>query len=233
MYSLLDDRCSTTVWSIWIPACAGMTGSAYSNHKFFGSAVIFIPHICYFFDMRPNKISQIIEFWFSDRVKPLRFNSTAEFDREIKDRYFNLWQRAREGDLEHWKATKEGCLALVLLLDQFPLHMFRGQADAFATEQLSRDVAESAIDAGFQRQMPEAWQAFLYLPFMHSESLADQDRSVALFESAGLHENLKWAIHHREIVRRFGRFPHRNEILGRESSVEELVYLRSDQAFLG
>jgi uncharacterized protein (DUF924 family) len=183
--------------------------------------------------MNGKDIEEIIEFWFSDRVGPLRFNSTAEFDREIKDRYLTLWQRARKGELEHWKASKEGCLALVILLDQFPLHMFRGQADAFATEQLSRDVAQSAIDAGFHKQMPDAWQAFLYLPFMHSESLADQDRSVALFEAAGLQENLKWAIHHREIVRSFGRFPHRNEILGRESSDEELAYLGSDQAFLG
>ncbi|MES9990446.1 MAG: DUF924 family protein [Candidatus Thiodiazotropha sp.] len=118
-------------------------------------------------------------------------------------------------------------------IDQFPLHMFRDQAEAFATEQQSRDVANYAIKSGFDQQMPAAWRAFLYLPFMHSESLSDQDRSVALFETAGLASNLKWAKHHRELIRRFGRFPHRNEILGRESSADELDYLKSDQAFTG
>ncbi|MEW8031055.1 MAG: DUF924 family protein, partial [Candidatus Thiodiazotropha endolucinida] len=106
-------------------------------------------------------------------------------------------------------------------------------SEAFSTEQQSRDVAGFAIDAGFDKQMPGAWQAFLYLPFMHSESLTDQDRSVSLFESAGLHENLKWAEHHRALIRRFGRFPHRNEILGRKSTADELAYLNSNQAFTG
>lgn len=189
--------------------------------------------IRYCFDMNESEVKQIIDFWFSSRVKPLRFNSTAEFDQEIRERYLQLWQRGLMGELDHWKKTKEGCLALVILLDQFPLHMFRDQADAFATEQRSRDVALHAIDAGFDKEMPGPWRAFLYLPFMHSESLVDQDRSVALYESAGLQENLKWANHHRELIRRFGRFPHRNNILGRESSADELAYLESDKAFTG
>ncbi|MEW8028453.1 MAG: DUF924 family protein [Candidatus Thiodiazotropha sp.] len=183
--------------------------------------------------MNDKEVHEIIDFWFSGRAEPLHFNSTAEFDREIRHRYLKLWHRGRKGELDHWKGTKEGCLALVILLDQFPLNMFRHQAEAFATEQQSRDVAGYAIDAGFDKRMPAVWQAFLYLPFMHSESLTDQDRSVSLFESAGLYENLKWAKHHREVIRRFGRFPHRNKILGRESSAEELTYLKSDQAFTG
>ncbi|MBW9264138.1 MAG: DUF924 domain-containing protein [Candidatus Thiodiazotropha sp. (ex. Lucinisca nassula)] len=183
--------------------------------------------------MSDKEVNEIIEFWFSGRVEPLRFNSTAEFDQEIRDRYLRLWHRGCKGGLDHWKETKEGCLALVILLDQFPLNMFRHQSEAFSTEQQSRDVAGFAIDAGFDKQMPGEWQAFLYLPFMHSESLTDQDRSVSLFDSAGLHENLKWAEHHRALIRRFGRFPHRNEILGRESTADELAYLNSNQAFTG
>jgi uncharacterized protein (DUF924 family) len=183
--------------------------------------------------MNETEIEQIIDFWFSEQVKPLRFNSTEEFDQEISKRYRQLWLEGRNGGLDHWKKTKEGCLALVILLDQFPLHMFRDQADAFATEQQSREVAEHAIDTGFDKQMPGPWQAFLYLPFMHSESLVDQERSVALYESAGLGENLKWAKHHRELIRRFGRFPHRNKILNRESSADELAYLESGKAFTG
>ncbi|MES9945942.1 MAG: DUF924 family protein [Candidatus Thiodiazotropha sp.] len=183
--------------------------------------------------MYDTEISQIIEFWFSDRVKPLHFKSTAAFDQEVKDGYLGLWQCAQTGGLDHWMESKEGCLALVILLDQFPLNMFRDQPEAFATEQQSREVAGIAIAAGFDQQMPAPWQVFLYLPFMHSESLSDQERSVSLFESAGLQENLKWAKHHRDLIRRFGRFPHRNEILGRTSSADELAYLKSDQAFTG
>lgn len=183
--------------------------------------------------MIENEISQILEFWFSAQVKPLWFKSTAAFDQQIKDRYLQLWQRGQEGELDRWKESKEGCLALVILLDQFPLNMFRGEPEAFATERQSCEVAGFAIDAGFDQQMPAPWQAFIYLPFMHSESLSDQERSVSLFESAGLQANIKWAKHHRELIRRFGRFPHRNEILGRTSSADELAYLKSDQAFTG
>ncbi|MES9972336.1 MAG: DUF924 family protein [Candidatus Thiodiazotropha sp.] len=183
--------------------------------------------------MNETEINRIIEFWFSDQVKPLHFKSTAAFDQQIKDRYLQLWQRARRGELDPWKASKEGCLALVILLDQFPLNMFRDQPEAFATEQQSREVAGFAIDAGFDQQMPATWQVFLYLPFMHSESLSDQDKSVFLFESAGLQDNLKWAQHHRELIRRFGRFPHRNQALGRVSTADEMNYLKSKHAFRG
>ncbi|MCU7931699.1 MAG: DUF924 domain-containing protein [Candidatus Thiodiazotropha sp. (ex Codakia rugifera)] len=176
---------------------------------------------------------QIIEFWFSKRVAPLRFNSTPAFDQEVSDNYLPLWQNAENGQLDHWLETKEGCLALVIVLDQFPLHMFRNQAESFSTEQQSRDVAEHAIACGFDAQLPLDQKAFLYLPFMHSESLSDQERSVSLFESAGLNDNLKWAKHHRDLIQRFGRFPHRNTLLGRESSTEELTYLSSKEAFIG
>ena len=133
--------------------------------------------------MNEAEIDQIIEFWFSDRVKPLHFKSTAAFDQEVKDGYLGLWQCAQTGELDGWMESKEGCLALVILLDQFPLNMFRGQPEAFATERQSCEVAGFAIDAGFDQQMPAPWLAFLYLPFMHSESLSDQERSVSLFES--------------------------------------------------
>ncbi len=183
--------------------------------------------------MQPNLIEEIITLWFSERVRPLRFNSTPTFDREIDDRYRSLWRQAGNGELDDWQATGEGCLALVIILDQFPLHMFRNQAESFHTEQQARDVAAHAISAGFDRQMPPEWRAFLYLPFMHSESLTDQDRSVALYERAGLQDNLKWAKHHRDLILRFGRFPHRNAILGRTSTSEETAYLESDDAFTG
>ena len=127
----------------------------------------------------------------------------------------------------------EGALALVICLDQLPLNMFRGQAESFAGEALSRAIAAAAIERGFDQKLDNIQKVFLYMPYMHSEDLADQDRAMALFEQAGLTDNLHWAKHHREIVSRFGRFPHRNAILGRQSTPEELAYLASDEAFKG
>jgi uncharacterized protein (DUF924 family) len=124
-------------------------------------------------------------------------------------------------------------LALVIVLDQFPLNMFRGQRESFATEAAAREAAVQAIAWGFDQSLTDEQKAFLYLPFMHSEDLADQDRAVALYEGAGLENSLKWARHHRELIRRFGRFPHRNAILGRPSTPEELAYLGSAGAFKG
>ena len=111
--------------------------------------------------------------------------------------------------------------------------MFRQQARSFATENKARQVADLATDKGLDQSLSAEQKAFLYLPFMHSENLADQDKSVELFEKAGLTENLRYAKHHRELIQRFGRFPHRNRILGRESTAEEEDYLNSKEAFLG
>jgi len=119
----------------------------------------------------------------------------------------------------------------VVLLDQMPLNMFRGQPESFSTEAQSREVAGRAIERGLDQSLPDNQKAFLYLPYMHSEALVDQDRSVELFERAGLRENLRWAKHHRGIVRRFGRFPHRNAILGRESTPDEIEWLASPDSF--
>lgn len=129
------------------------------------------------------------------------------------------------GELDHWQEVSGGSLALCVLFDQLPLNMYRGAAKSFSSEHLARDVAHEAIERGYDGSMPSQHRQFFYLPFMHSEDPIDQDFGVALFESAGMKSNLKWAEHHRSIIRRFGRFPHRNVILGRESSQEELDWL--------
>lgn len=180
-----------------------------------------------------NEIKALLEFWFSEPVKKLWFNSTAEFDDQLREKYLHLLERAERGELDVWADQAHGALALVIILDQFPLNMFRRQPRSFATEGKARQVATRAIDQGLDRQLSGEQKAVLYLPFMHSEDLADQDRSVELFENAGLKENLRYANHHRELIRRFGRFPHRNDILGRENTVEEIEYLNSKEAFLG
>ena len=180
-----------------------------------------------------NKIIEVLDFWFSDRIKKLWFNSTPEFDEELRQKYLLLYEQAARGDLMAWREDPKGALALVILFDQFPLNMFRKQVRSFATEEDAREVADFAINKGFDLPLNDTQKAFLYLPFMHSENLDDQNKSVMLFEKAGLEHNLKYAKHHRSIVQRFGRFPHRNSILGRESTEEEIAYLNSKEAFLG
>jgi uncharacterized protein (DUF924 family) len=175
----------------------------------------------------------IIEFWFTEPVSRHWFSATPELDQAIADRFQPLWARAAEGHLDQWMTSAEGCLALVILLDQFPLNMFRGRPESFRTEAQAREIAGFAIKRGFDQSLNGARRAFLYMPYMHSEELRDQETSVELFAQAGLQDNLAFARHHREIVRRFGRFPHRNAILGRTSRPEELEYLVSEGAFTG
>ncbi len=176
---------------------------------------------------------EILDFWYSKEMQSRWFASTPALDAEIREKFGALWRAAKEGGLGGWKETPDGCLALVIVLDQLPLNMFRGTAESFTTEQSAVEITKHAIRRGFDRQLPSERLAFLYMPLMHSENLADQELSVNLFETAKLENNLRFAQHHRELIRRFGRFPHRNRILGRESRQEEIAYLASKEAFLG
>ena len=175
----------------------------------------------------------IIDFWYSSNMKAAWFKSTAELDDEIKLRFEAVWQSASQYELDAWMASPEGCLALVIILDQLPLNMFRGNAKSFSTEAQAVEVCLHAIEQGFDQQLDRDQLAFLYMPLMHSEDMLHQDKAVTLYEAAGLKENLRFAEHHRAIVARFGRFPHRNAILGRSSTPEELDYLSSKEAFTG
>lgn len=175
----------------------------------------------------------IIEFWYSDRIKSKWFNSTEKLDKEIKDSYEYIWKNAIRGEYKDWKNSAEGCLALAIIFDQLPLNMFRGEVESFSTEGMAVRVTKHAIERGFDVQIDKDHLAFLYMPLMHSENIDDQNLSVGLFEKAGLTDNWNFAKHHRDIVEKFGRFPHRNEILQRQSSQDEIDYLKSDQAFTG
>ena len=181
----------------------------------------------------PVEAEKLLQFWFSETSAKRWFRSTNAFDDELRQRFGADVQAGMRGELDHWLESPHGVLALVILLDQLPLNIYRGKAESFAGEADARRAATVAIEQDWDQQLSLQERAFLYLPFMHSESLADQDRALELFEVAGLDGNLHWARHHREIVRRFGRFPHRNEILGRESTAEELAWLASDEAFHG
>ncbi len=176
---------------------------------------------------------EILDFWYADDMRSKWFDSTPQLDAEIKRRFESVWEAGAAGQLDLWRESPDGCLALAIVLDQFPLNMFRGTPKSFATERQAVDVAKHAIAEGFDRRLDRSRLAFLYMPLMHSEDLLDQDASVRLFHAAGLEQNTSFAEGHREIVGRFGRFPHRNAILGRKSTVDELNYLASPEAFKG
>ncbi|GAB6069976.1 DUF924 family protein [Thiomicrorhabdus hydrogeniphila] len=175
----------------------------------------------------------LLTFWFSGEMQPRWFNSTPQIDETIRNQYEALWNKAKQGELNEWKNTPQGALALIILLDQFPLNMFRGQAKAFSTEALAIENTKYAIEQKFDQQIPKSQLMFMYMPLMHSEDLNDQTLSLKLFTQAALTNNIRFAQHHKNLVQRFGRFPHRNAILGRTSTPEELSYLASDEAFTG
>lgn len=178
-----------------------------------------------------NDQQEILGFWFSGRISKHWFSSTPELDAEIRTRFELLWQTAAGGHLDAWAETPEGALSLIILLDQFPLNMYRGRPESFSTEQKAVAMTKRAVERGFQTELRDDHRLFMLLPLMHSENPEDQDLSVKLFREAGMDPH--WPEHHRSIVRRFGRFPHRNAILGRESTPEELDYLDSEAAFKG
>ena len=153
------------------------------------------------------------------------FKKDTAFDAEIARRFLATYEAAAAGRLSGWEATPDGALALLLVLDQFPRNMFRGQARIYAADPLARAVAERAIARGFDQRTPPAERRFFYLPFMHSEDLADQERCLALSRAFEDDEFAKYAEQHAGIVRRFGRFPHRNAMLGRTITPEEQEFL--------
>ena len=175
----------------------------------------------------------IIEYLYSDKVKSKWFNSSIEFDKEIKANYENSWLEILRGEYSSWSDSAEGCLALVIILDQFPLNMFRGEVKSFSSEASAIKITKKAITMGFDKKIDKSKVSFLYMPLMHSENIEDQNMSVNLFEKAGLTENLRFAKHHRDLIKKFGRFPHRNMILNRESRQDEIEYLNSEDAFKG
>jgi uncharacterized protein (DUF924 family) len=172
---------------------------------------------------RPSP-SDVVAFW--REAGPDRwFNKDAQFDAEIRTRFLALHETAARGDLKDWQLNAEGALALLILLDQFPRNMFRGTARAFATDPQARAITASALLNGFDAQVAPDMRAFFYLPFEHSEELADQERGIALYTAAGDADGLKWAQLHADIIRRFRRFPHRNAALGRAATPKEQAFL--------
>ena len=172
---------------------------------------------------RPAEAAAVVDFW--REAGPARwFAKDAGFDLRFRTRFLSWHEAAARGELAGWEATANGALALVVLLDQFPRNAFRGTPRMYATDAIAREVAAAAIDEGHDRVVETQMQFFFYLPYGHSEDLNDQARSVALARRLG-EPTLSHAEHHFDIVRRFGRFPHRNPILGRTMSAAEQHFL--------
>jgi uncharacterized protein (DUF924 family) len=187
-------------------------------------------------EVGPPKAEEVLDFWFGREDEPgygefreAWFKKDSEFDRLIRDRFEALYEAAAAGELDAWKEEARSCLALVILLDQFPRNMFRGDPKSYATDHKALQTAEYAVNRALDHELPKFQRTFLYLPFMHSENLKYQRRSVELFRGLGgsdAADSSDYAVRHMEIIERFGRFPHRNEILGRRTTPEEAEFLR-------
>jgi uncharacterized protein (DUF924 family) len=170
---------------------------------------------------------EIVSFW-REAGPDKWFAQDETFDQAIRLRFLSTYEAAKNSELTTWNDSAVGALALVLVLDQFPRNLFRGDARAFATDALARAVAKGALACGFDQSTDLALRPFFYLPFMHSEALIDQERSMRLYEALGETEELRYATEHRDVVLRFGRFPHRNRALGRDTTPAEQAFLEGD-----
>jgi uncharacterized protein (DUF924 family) len=185
-------------------------------------------------------ISSILNFWFGDpesdtygHFQDFWFQSSAEFDQQIKTQFESVYLEAVAGKLNALSETPEGSLAFVILLDQFPRNMYRGMPQAFASDAMALSVSRDALDKKYDQNLLPTQRVFLYLPFEHSEKIENQDYSVALFEALGDEYTLKYAIEHRDVIVQFGRFPHRNSILGRKSTPDEIKFLEETNFMKG
>lgn len=184
-----------------------------------------------------SQAKEILDFWFGKpdeadygKSHKVWFIKNPEFDREVRSRFLNDYQQAAAGQLEDSKASPHSCLALIILLDQFPRHMFRGQPQAFATDPQALAAAKHAVFKGFDKELLPIQRQFIYLPFEHSESLADQHQCIELYSTLKDYpecaSGLDYALRHLKVIERFGRFPHRNEILGRQTTPQEAEFLK-------
>ena len=187
----------------------------------------------------PSRADEVLDFWFGSEGEPgyggFRdewFRKDPGFDAEVTGRFADLYEEAAAGDLDGWRDDARSCLALFIVLDQFPRNMFRGDGRTHAADSKALETSKYAVEHALDRELPAFQRMFLYMPFMHSENVEDQRRSVELFgrlaDEPGAPDVTSYAVGHRQIVERFGRFPHRNEILGRQTTPEEAEFLKTE-----
>jgi uncharacterized protein (DUF924 family) len=187
----------------------------------------------------PSRAGEVLDFWFGREGEPgygefreAWFRKDPAFDADVTERFADLYEEAAAGDLDGWRDDARSCLALVIVLDQFPRNMFRGYGRTHAADGIALESSKYALEHALDRELPAFQKMFLYMPFMHSENREDQRRSVELFQlladEPGAPDVTSYAVGHREIVERFGRFPHRNGILDRETTPEEAEFLKTE-----
>jgi uncharacterized protein (DUF924 family) len=172
-----------------------------------------------------NTSADILHFWFEHIDRALWFKKDADFDRLLRERFSALHTQASLGELNPWRDTAHGRLAEIIVLDQFSRNLYRDHANAFAQDGMALVLAQEAVRRGADAELSAQERVFLYMPYMHSESLQIHTEAVALFTRLGIQGNLDFELKHKAIIDRFGRYPHRNKILGRESTPEELAFL--------
>jgi uncharacterized protein (DUF924 family) len=170
----------------------------------------------------------ILKFWFEELNDNQRFAKNDEIDQKIRDRYTSTFNDALSNKLKPWRETPEGRLAEIIVLDQFSRNMFRDSPKAFSGDNLALRLAQEAVAKGEDKKIPIEQRSFLYMPYMHSENMKVHEKAVTLFSQSGLEYNLKYEMMHKKIIDRFGRYPHRNKVLGRVSTTEELDFLKEE-----
>jgi len=171
-------------------------------------------------------MERVIGFWFEELEPRQHWIKDENLDQLIAQRFSSLHDAAMNGELWSWRKTPEGRLAEILILDQFSRNMYRDQAKSFASDQIALVLAQEAVAQKADEALPVEKRCFLYLPYMHSESLLVHEQAVKLFDQAGMEDNYRFELKHKEIIERFGRYPHRNAILNRQSTSEELTFLQ-------
>ncbi|MBS1970745.1 MAG: DUF924 domain-containing protein [Bdellovibrionales bacterium] len=169
---------------------------------------------------------EILHFWFQELDAQKRFAKSDELDQTIRDRFLQTYKDVVNDKTASWRTTPEGRLAEIIVLDQFSRNMFRDTAKAFSSDGLALELAEAAVAVGDDQKLPAEQRAFIYMPYMHSESRAVHETAVTLFSQKGLEYNLNYEMMHKKIIDRFGRYPHRNALLGRISTPEETAFLK-------
>lgn len=170
----------------------------------------------------------LLDFWFVETDKKLWFKKDPGFDNKIRQRFYKQYNAARSCELFKWRETIHGRLAEIIILDQFSRNLFRNSVQAFSNDALALGLAQETIASGLDQQLNLNQRAFLYMPFMHSESRVIHQQAVELFSTKGLEDNLRFELKHKAIIEQFGRYPHRNKVLGRQSTQEEIEFLKLD-----
>lgn len=174
---------------------------------------------------------EVLYFWFSETNKNKWYIKSESFDNEIKEKFEYIYNAALQGKLESWMEFAESALALIIVLDQFPRNMYRNTSKAFASDEMAIKYAKMAIEKGLDKKLNSTQIQFMYMPFMHSENKEDQEISIQLFSKPGLEISFDYAKQHKAIIDKFGRYPHRNKILERNSTKEEIEFLKHHSGF--